>query len=98
MTAMHPDEAHHHFNNDYADEYYRENPDEFDARPYHVLNTCMCEHEDHTKKATVGEGMHPIYSAEHEGHYEHPYVGPICDDCATGHMLDTGIVRTSPAA
>lgn len=89
-----------------------DDPDYFDHVPYstrltrHLIETrgqggadniCMCEHEEHTKKSSVSEGMHPLYSAEAEGQYSHPWVGPLCDDCATGHMSDTNVQRT-PAA
>lgn len=43
---------------------------------------CQCEHIDHHER----DGHY--YLGVHAGSRRAEYVGPICDDCATGHLAD----------
>lgn len=44
---------------------------------------CQCEHADHEQPAR----SHP-YLAVPAGTHRADYVGPVCDDCAQGHLAD----------
>lgn len=44
---------------------------------------CQCEHTDH-ENAPAGHRYLGVPAGQHRAHY----VGPICDDCARGHLAD----------
>lgn len=55
-------------------------------------NPCCCEHIDHIEHPN--EAMHPYLRTPAGGH-ECRYVGPVCDDCAHGHL--SGYVCRDPS-
>lgn len=50
-----------------------------------TLKLCLCEHEEHTGDATRAGDSHPYLGAP-AGARRARQVGPVCDDCADGHL------------
>lgn len=49
-----------------------------------ATDACQCEHIAHE---TPNEAVHP-YLGTPAGDRRAIFVGPVCDDCATGHLAD----------
>lgn len=60
-------------------------PNDGDHTDSCTLKLCLCEHEEHTGDATRAGDSHPYLGAP-AGARRARQVGPVCDDCADGHL------------